>query len=426
MSNLLTQGIFMFMMKGGSRNNMNNWGASDCMQENFSRLFPNMKWAHFDSVDEILRTIEMEDVEKVKTQMIKEMIRKKRIATMYGYYPIAVDATGVTTYAKDTGGNLLHKTTSGGKTTYLNYMLEAKIVTAEGLALSIASEPLSNEEVKSYEKQDCEQKAFKRLADKLKKNFPRLPICLLMDGLYANKTVFQQCETYGWRYLITLKDLCLPTLQEAIADTLPSERVCFEKNVVVDNKRKKKVYGTAKYQWITGLEHKGHGLNWLQCLWPAMPPPPPKPKTTKLRGIPTQKNPPPAEPRKFAYVTNLAPRPDSVGLEEILARIADCARLRWKIENEGFNCQKNNGYGLHHKYSRRSVKTLHVYYILLQIAHIINQLVVHSLEVAALLKDNHKLTVKSLWDDMISILKVTLLSGQRLADNERHCQIRLE
>ena len=33
-------------------------------------------------------------------------------------------------------------------------------------------------------KQDCEQKAFHRLAARIKEAFPRLPIMLLLDGLY--------------------------------------------------------------------------------------------------------------------------------------------------------------------------------------------------------------------------------------------------
>lgn len=427
MGNLLMEGIFMFLMKMGSRNAMNNGGTfSDFMKENFSRLFPKMKWAHFDSVDEVLRKLTMEDMEQVKTLMLREMITKKRIPKWFDYYTIAIDATGVTAYAEDAEGNLLRNTNSGGKTVYLNYVLEAKIVTPEGLALSIASEPLSNAEVEAYQKQDCEQKAFKRLAAKLNENFPRLPICLLMDGLYANQTIFQLCTTNGWKYLITLKDRCLLNLQEAITDTPASERIRFEKNVVLNKKRKKKVYGTAKYQWIIGLQHKGHGLNWLECLWPPEPVKAAGPQTIQIKGVPIQRDPVPGEPKKFTYVTNLTPQVDGPMLKQILAQMADCARLRWKIENEGFNCQKNQGYSLHHKFSRHSVKTLHVYYILMQIGHMINQLALHSRRVAALLRDNAKLTQKHLWDIMRSLLMVSLLSEERLADNEKHGQIRLE
>lgn len=35
-------------------------------------------------------------------------------------------------------------------------------------------------------KQDCELKAFKRLARRLKSAFKRLPVMVLLDGLYPN------------------------------------------------------------------------------------------------------------------------------------------------------------------------------------------------------------------------------------------------
>lgn len=50
--------------------------------------------------------------------------------------------------------------------------------------------------------------------------------------------------------------------------------------------------------------------------------------------------------------------------------------MRWKIENEGFNEQKNNGYELEHKYSEVSLRAAKNYYQCLQIACIINQLLV--------------------------------------------------
>ena len=48
-------------------------------------------------------------------------------------------------------------------------------------------------------KQDCELKAFYRLAKRLKR-FPRLPICLLLDGLFAGGPTFALCEIYRSKY----------------------------------------------------------------------------------------------------------------------------------------------------------------------------------------------------------------------------------
>ena len=48
-------------------------------------------------------------------------------------------------------------------------------------------------------------------------------------------------------------------------------------------------------------------------------------------------------------------------------------RLRWKIENEGFNVQKNGGFNLEHVYSR-DPNARKVFYLLLQIAYLLFQL----------------------------------------------------
>jgi hypothetical protein len=53
----------------------------------------------------------------------------------------------------------------------------------------LMSEFLDNTVDEVSSKQDCELKAFHRLAKRLNTAFPRLPITLLLDGLYANGPV---------------------------------------------------------------------------------------------------------------------------------------------------------------------------------------------------------------------------------------------
>ena len=48
-------------------------------------------------------------------------------------------------------------------------------------------------------------------------------------------------------------------------------------------------------------------------------------------------------------------------------------RQRWKIENEGFNTQKNGTFDIGHLYSKDST-AIKVHYLMIQIAHIIRQL----------------------------------------------------
>jgi hypothetical protein len=72
---------------------------------------------------------------------------------------------------------------------------------------------------------------------------------------------------------------------------------------------------------------------------------------------------------RFKWITNL-----NVKRNTVITVANKGGRLRWKIENEGFNVQKNGGYALEHAYTRNATASK-VFYYLLQIAHIIAQLI---------------------------------------------------
>ncbi len=48
-------------------------------------------------------------------------------------------------------------------------------------------------------------KAFSRVAEKIKKQFPRLPIIITADGLYVSQKVIQTCTDNSWNYIIRYK-----------------------------------------------------------------------------------------------------------------------------------------------------------------------------------------------------------------------------
>jgi len=62
-----------------------------------------------------------------------------------------------------------------------------------------------------------------------------------------------------------------------------------------------------------------------------------------------------------------------VSARNVIELANDGGRLRWKIENEGFNVQKNGGYGLTHEYSKND-NSAKIFHILMQIAHLLMQL----------------------------------------------------
>ena len=78
----------------------------------------------------------------------------------------------------------------------------------------------------------------------------------------------------------------------------------------------------------------------------------------------------------FASLTDLA-----VDARTVVAVATKGGRHRWHIENQGFNRQKNSGLNLEHVYCRNP-DLLKAYYLLLQVAHLLLQV----LEAGSLLK----------------------------------------
>lgn len=119
----------------------------------------------------------------------------------------------------------------------------------------------------------------------------------------------------------------------------------------------------------------------------------------------------PTTVQRFTYITDIEQSIDNV------VSTADSGRLRWKIENEGFNTQKNLGYGLEHKFSRKSYPAMQNYYQLLQIAHMINQFVERTREMVELMKEHSKQTMVNLWKKLIAYLTMILHDANYYQDS---------
>jgi hypothetical protein len=103
----------------------------------------------------------------------------------------------------------------------------------------------------------------------------------------------------------------------------------------------------------------------------------------------------------FVYLSSL--EMDCYSVLELTAS----GRLRWKIENEGFDSQKHHGYGLGHQFSRRSMLAMKNYYQLMQIAHLFNQL----FELSSLLAEvrRTKESLAHIWQCLVGELRHEVL-----------------
>ncbi len=160
----------------------------------------------------------MDQIEETHVELIRQLIRKKKFLRflIQNGYPIAFDGT-----QKHRRSALLgeqwqeRKVGKEGekKTQYTVYVLEASLAFQNGMVLPLLSEFLDyTEGDTSSNKQDCELKAFYRLAERLKRLFPRLPILVLGDGLFANGPVMELCRKNRWDFMIVLQDDSLPSV----------------------------------------------------------------------------------------------------------------------------------------------------------------------------------------------------------------------
>lgn len=132
------------------------------------------------------------------------------------------------------------------------------------MQVSIGTEFIENES-ENMEKQDCGTKAFKRLAEKLKKAFPCLPICILGDSLYASEPVFSLCRKNGWDYIIRYKEGSVPSIAEEYKEITgmgEGEKKTREEEKTYRRKKHKKIkYGMG---WVSDLEYRGHSLTLME------------------------------------------------------------------------------------------------------------------------------------------------------------------
>jgi hypothetical protein len=386
----LAAGLMLFLTKLGSRRQMRFQFGTACFLKNLNLLCGTSceTMLHPDTLAYLARRLPPAALEDLRLAMIRTLLRQRcfeQDRLLGRWYRVAIDMTGHLVFNERHCDHCLSQK-QGEKTLYLHMALEAKLVTPSGFCLSLATEFVENPQP-DVTKQDCERKALVRLAGRLKRDYPQLSICLLMDGLYACGPVFELCRKNRWRFIVTFKEgsacAVFEDYQQLKAAGATPRRYAQEGISQV-------------YQWVNGVAFSGHAVNVLEC----------------LETRPDQRA------TRFVWATNLP-----VDETNHVTLATDGGRQRWKIENQGFNIQKNNGYELEHAYSENEC-ALKNFYLLLQIAHIIAQLLEKGLLAKKLPKEIGAL--RNIARLLLEELRRVEPDLQRLeADFARRIQIRL-
>ena len=369
---LVMGGVVLFLLHNKSRNEMDKRYGEQAFSKNYRKIF-KLRCPSMSAVEDFYRLLPPEEFDDLKAALIAVLINKRTFHSyrlLDKYFTIAVDATGVYTSQNQHWEECTHQTSKNGVVTWMNHVLEAKLVCSNGLSLSLCSEWITNGE--EYEKQDCELKAFKRLSVRLKKAFPHLPVCLLFDGLYCNGPVMDICKENGWQWIAVFKEGNLPSIHKEL-ELLPCSAFRTLERFMPHKRTQ------SEYCWCNDIDYEKRHVHWIKCL---------EEVTGKEGAI---------EKHHFEYLTSI-PQDDST-----VAACVEAARDRWHIE-ESFNDQKNRGFEMQHLFSRSSFTAFCNWYQSLQIAHIIYQFVVKTKDFSQLLKQPTKQTVLHLWKNLCMVI----------------------
>lgn len=302
---------------------------------------------YWETINDYLKRLDPAQLQKVVCSLVRRLIRDRAFddSRVRGkYWQVILDGTQLESSRKELDPKSLYRTHKKGTPEeyreYYYYVLEAKLVLRGDILVSIMTEFVENEGHEA-EKQDCERKACGRLLKKLHEEFPRLPVCLSADSLYACETFFEECRGYGDHYILRFKEGSIPYVAKEFRTLRDRE----------GNQQKEESEDTVCWSdYVNGIDYEGHLVNLVEY----------REEKKKEKGK--------QEEKRFLFITDLPVTKKNV------RATAETGRLRWKIENEGFNTQKNYGYCLEHMYSRQ-YQGMKNHYYLIQIGHMIAQVI---------------------------------------------------
>ena len=352
---LMVTGVLMFLLRLGSRRQIGHMlRHNGPVAAKYQILFRVESCPHGDTLDYSFCRLSIDQVQEVVTGTVETLIRRKvlyRHRLFDKYFLVVMDGTGMLTFSERHCPYCMTRTYEN-HTLYYHPVLEAKLVTPTGFVFSLMTEFVENPS-QYPTKQDCELKAFYRLTARLKQRFPRLPLCLLLDGLFAGGPTFSICDKYHWKYIIVLQEDDLPSVNEEFKALLP---LASENHLTAHMGVQSEI--EQDFRWMNDIAYVDsknieHAVSVIECLET-------KPDSDKQ-----------LKTTRFKWITNF-----NVTAHKVVTLANEGGRLRWKIENEGFNVQKNGGYALEHVYSQNATAGK-IFYLLLQIAHLLAQLIEH-------------------------------------------------
>lgn len=416
---LMIYGILCFAFQMSSRRQANQEMTRPVFEANLRQLFPDLdELPHQDTLARLLARIDVAEIEQAHLDMIRQLIRSKKFGRYLigNCYPIAVDGSQKLTRAERWDAQCLERKVRSkkqespeaeAKKEYYAYVLEANLAFENGMVIPLLSEVLSASQGDSQrDKQDCEQRAFHRLALRLKQAFSHLPILLLLDGLYANGPIMQLCRQNNWDFMIVLQDESLPSVWEEIEGLKRFQ----------STNRLSQRWGNRRQQfwWVNDLEYR------------YADPATQRQKPLKVHAVICEESWEEIAPASTEVVKKtsrhawLSDQP--LHRNNVHSRCNLGARHRWGIES-GFLVEKHQGYQYEHCFSY-DWEAMRGYHYLMRLGHALNILARYSYALAKYVRDLGARGLIEFVRSTIAGLWLKAEDFQQIASAA--CQIRLE
>jgi hypothetical protein len=213
---------------------------------------------------------------------------------------------------------------SGDRTDYA-HMVVAAVLSAPGQSHVLALEPEFIVPQDGHDKQDCEQEAIKRWVKRNAKRFEPWEVTILTDDLHSHQPLCALLLENEFHFIMVCKPESHETLYQEVELLTKVEDAHQTKTA---RRWESDHYEQWRYHWVSQVPLRT-GANALRVNWC---------EVTVIRedtGEQVYHN---------SWIT------DHKVTTATIEEVADAGRSRWKIENEGFNVLKNQGYEFEHNF----------------------------------------------------------------------------
>ena len=356
---LFLYGVMMFAMRAESRRKATQFMTDPFIQENFRNIIPGLEAvAHNDTLANYLEHIDPEIIQNTYNDLLRKLFRNKEFKRLTGQYIVLVDGSGRGSKDWKFSDRALHRKNQNGDI-WLTYVLDAVLVLENGMVIPLCTQFLENNGGE-FDKQDCESKAWHRMAPKLHKIVGN-GATIIMDGLYASGPVIAQCRKYRWEYIITLKDGSMPSVAEESHRLMKYES---SNRVESDNNGRHQIA-----RWANSVEYM-ISKNHYACL-----------NIVRMGESWVEEHPVTGKPTEFKTSTYQWISSMPLNKKNSL-KICNLGRTRWLIENN-IKTEKHGGYGYEHYFSL-DWDVNKAYYYFMKFGHFINVILMSSEELSSL------------------------------------------